>query len=90
MGKPMYDVVAVELETSKVLWMMGPNDADNAEAVHNMAIMRQGVEDRFFGYAQPGQYKKGDDWEGGVQLSGQDPEYVHSGGMVFPRGKRGL
>jgi len=92
MGKPMFDVVAVSLKTkpATILWVMGPNDADNAEAVHNMAIMRQGCRDRFFAYAQPGQYKEGDKWEGGVNLPAQDPEYIHSGGMMFPRGKRGL
>lgn len=86
-----YDVVAVEIETSTVLWVEGPQDADNAEAVIKMAIMRQGVEDRFFSAAQVGQYKKGDTFSGGVSLPvKEEGRIIVRGGMAFPNGPRGL
>lgn len=91
MAAPKFDVVAVGIANpALILWVMGSYDPENAEAVHNMAIVRQGVEDRFFAYTQPGQYKAGDKWEGGVELPELDPDYVRSGGMMFPRGKIGL
>lgn len=90
MAKPMFDVVAVDTATSKILWVMGPQDAANAEAIYNMAIMRQGVENRFFAYAQPRQYTEGDVYEGGVELPPQDPNYITSGAITYPRGPRGL
>lgn len=72
-----FDVVAISIEGGNVIWADGPHDAANAEAVHNMAIARQGVEDRFFAYSQVGQYKAGDKWSGGVPLPvvDEDPEY---------------
>ena len=85
-----FDVAAVEINTGNILWVDGPYSAENAAAVIEMAICRQGVEDRFFVPCQPGQYKKGDKWEGGVSLPEQDPDYIHIDGMVYPRGKRGL
>jgi hypothetical protein len=90
MASPQFDVAAIEIANSNVLWVSGPHDAENAQAVINMAIMRQGVEDRFFSPCQHEQYKAGDKWTGGVPLPELDNEYVHSGGMAFPRGKRGL
>jgi hypothetical protein len=90
----MFDVVAVTIKDSKILWVMGPRDAANAEAIHNMAIMRQGVEDRFFAYAQPKQYVAGDKWEGGVELpapeESDDGRLVKRGDMWYPNGPRGL
>jgi hypothetical protein len=87
-----FDVAAVSIETSTVLWVSGPHNAENADAVTKMAIMRQGVEDRFFSPCQHGQYKAGEKWTGGVPLPvlEEDPDYIHAGGMYFPRGKRGL
>lgn len=100
MGKPMYDVICVSIDEPTILWVDGPHDRDNAEAVHDMAIARQGVRDRFFAYAQPKQYKSGDKWEGGVNIPnrevlGADPErgydgIVKIGNMYFPNGPRGL
>lgn len=55
------DVVAVS-DDNKVLWVDGPYDEPNAEAVINMAIMRQGVEDRFFAARPHGQHKTGDNY----------------------------
>lgn len=89
--KPQFDVAAIEISTGSVLWIDGPYDAQNADAVIKMAIMRQGVKDRFFAACQPKQYKSGDKWEGGVALSLEyDPDYEDIGGTRYPRGKRGL
>jgi len=87
-----FDVAAVEISTGTVLWADGPYNAQNADAVINMAIMRQGVENRFFSPCQHGQYKAGDKWEGGTPLPtiNEDPDYIDVGGTRYPRGKRGL
>lgn len=89
--KAQFDVAAVETSTGAVLWVDGPYDAQNANAVIAMAIMRQGVEDRFFSSCQHKQYKAGDKWEGGTLLTpDDDPDYQIIGGTMYPRGKRGL
>ena len=77
--KPQFGVAAVTIEDSKVLWVSEPHDAENAEAVKRMAIMRQGVEDRFFATCQVGQYKAGDKWEGGVMLPPEASEKFDRG-----------
>ena len=59
-----FDVIAVSTDTNRVLWVDGPKTAANAEAIIKMAILRQGVDDRFFSYAPTGTYKAGDTWEG--------------------------
>lgn len=56
----LFDVVAVSDHGSLVLWVMTDKTERNAEAIINMAVMRQGVADRFFTTAQPGRYKEGD------------------------------
>ena len=60
MDNKLYDVVAVGLNDSKVLWVDERKTKANAEAIVKMAVMRQGVEDRFFGIALHGKYKQGD------------------------------
>lgn len=77
-----FDVAAVEISTGCVLWTDGPYDAQDADAVIKMAIMRQGPEDRFFSPCRPAQYKTGDKWEGGTSLP--------NGNARYPRAKRGL
>lgn len=57
-----YDVVAVSLDDNSILWVDGPKTLPNAEAVVAMAVMRQGVEDRFFAEVPHGSYKVGDSW----------------------------
>ncbi len=61
----MYDVVAVSTENNKVLWVDGPKTLPNAEAVVRMAIMRQGLSDRFFAEAPAGKFKQGDKYSNG-------------------------
>jgi len=64
MAEKNLDVVAVDLETKKILWVQERLDEDNADAVISMAVMRQGVKDRFFVAVTHGDYKAGDTWEG--------------------------
>lgn len=59
-AEPMFDVVAVSLEGRKVLWTMGPKTERNAEAIIDMAVMRQGCDDRYFTTSDPGKYAEGD------------------------------
>jgi len=58
------DIVAVSLRGSRILWVQENLTKPNAEAVIRMAVMRQGVEDRFFAPAPHGSYKEGDLWRG--------------------------
>lgn len=60
----LYDVVAISLNDSSILWVDEKKTLPNAEAVVAMAVMRQGVSDRFFKPVPHGQYKKGDKFEG--------------------------
>jgi hypothetical protein len=59
-----YDVVAVSLSDDSVLWVEPDRNLPDAEAVVAMAVMRQGVEDRFFGVVPTGMYKEGDTYTG--------------------------
>lgn len=60
----LYDVVAVSLDTNEILWVDKKKTLPNAEAVVAMAVMRQGVEDRFFAPVLHGRYTEGDQWKG--------------------------
>lgn len=60
----LYDVVAVGIDDSRVIWVDRKKTLPNAEAVVAMAVMRQGVEDRFFAPVPHGRYKEGDKYEG--------------------------
>lgn len=56
----LYDVIAVSLSDRSILWVDERKTLPNAEAIIAMAVMRQGVEDRFFTKAAHGQYKQGE------------------------------
>jgi hypothetical protein len=60
----LYDVVAVSLDDNSILWVDEKKTLPNAEAVVAMAVMRQGVEDRFFSPVPHGTYRQGDTWHG--------------------------
>jgi len=60
----LYDVVAVDIDSNSILWVEPKKTARNAEAVIGMAVMRQGVEDRFFTKVAHGTYKQGDKYTG--------------------------
>ncbi len=55
-----YDTVAVDIDSSKVLWTYPAKTRDDAEAAADMAVMRQGCADRFFTVEPRGKYKVGD------------------------------
>ncbi len=59
-----YDAVAITIADSKILWVYESTTLDNAEAACSMAVMRQGVDDRFFAPVRHGQYKAGDKYTG--------------------------
>jgi hypothetical protein len=63
----LYDVVAVSLDDHSVIWVEEKKTLPNAEAVVAMAVMRQGVEDRFFVPVAAGQYKEGDNYIGEIK-----------------------
>ena len=56
----LYDVVAVSLDDNSILWVEEKKTLPNAEAIEAMAVMRQGVEDRFFTHVPHGTYRQGD------------------------------
>lgn len=60
----LYDVIAVSLDDNSILWVDEQKTLPNAEAVVAMAVMRQGVEDRFFKPVPAGQFKQGDVYSG--------------------------
>jgi hypothetical protein len=60
----LYDVVAVSLDTNRIIWVDRKKTLPNAEAIVAMAVMRQGVEDRFFSEVPHGAYAEGDEWKG--------------------------
>lgn len=63
----LYDVVAVDIDGGTILWVDEKKTLPNAEAIVMMAVMRQGVEDRFFSEVPHGTYKQGDKWKGRVK-----------------------
>lgn len=95
--KTLFDVVAVSADDSRILWVEKSNTKDDAEAIVSMAVMRQGVADRFFTLTAAGKYQKGDTYsgdslekEGKAEPEAEDRDYFVVGGMMFPRGPRGL
>lgn len=59
-----YDVLAVNIATSKVRFLAQGKDERNAEAIINMAIMRRGVDEEFYTEVPAGSYKEGDAYKG--------------------------
>ena len=62
MDNQKFDVIAVNIDTNRILWVDGPKTAANADAFIRMAIMRQGVGDRYFTTTLPGAFKAGDSY----------------------------
>ena len=60
----LFDVVAVDLDTSEVRLLAEGERFEDAEAVVKMAVWRRGVEQEFFAEVPVGQYKDGDKWKG--------------------------
>lgn len=59
----LFDVVAVNLKTSKIRMMAQDKTKPNAEAVVKMAVFRRGVDEEFFAECKAGEYKDGDLWK---------------------------
>ena len=59
-AEQLFDVFAVEIPGNKVLWVERDRTERNADAIVRMAIMRQGVEDRFFAVVQAGRLRVDD------------------------------
>ncbi len=57
-----YQCVCVALDNSEILWVDDAKTKPNAEAVEVMAVMRQGVADRFFAVVPAGDHKTGEKW----------------------------
>lgn len=61
---PLYDVVAVNIESKLVRLIAEDKTLENAEAIVTMAVMRRGVDEEFFAEVPQGRYKEGDKWTG--------------------------
>ena len=55
-----YDVIGVDLITNEVRIIAEKKSERNANAIIEMAVIRNGCEEEFFTIAQPGKYKEGD------------------------------
>jgi hypothetical protein len=59
----LFDVVAVDMETMKVRLLATDKTEANAEAIVNIAVMRNGVDKEFFTTVPLGKYKTGDEYQ---------------------------
>lgn len=62
--KSRYDVVAVNLETSRVRFIALDKPLANAERIVERAIERNGVDEEFYAEVPAGVYEAGDEWQG--------------------------
>lgn len=63
-SRPLFDVVAVNHETSVIGLIAQAKTERNANAVETMSIMRRGCDEEFFAVVSSGSYKEGAKWEG--------------------------
>lgn len=61
---PMFDVVAVNIDTHKVRILTTNKTRADAEAIVKMAAMRRGVVEEFFAEVPHRKYSDGDKWRG--------------------------
>lgn len=59
----LFDVIAVNLKTSKIQMFDENKSEANAEAVVNMAVMRRGCDKEFYTLTPAGKYKEGDTFD---------------------------
>lgn len=93
MAEQVYDVVAVNHTDKKVTVWYRDKGYDNADAIICMGVARRGVDEQFYSMTKPGMYQDGDTWTMDGLIDNPeppDPDYIHSGGMMFPRGPWGL
>ena len=60
-----YDTVAVYIDGRTIAWVDPDHSYKSAEAIVRMAIMRQGVDEKFFVVVKHGAYKDGDSYIAG-------------------------
>lgn len=60
MNEPLYDAIAVNIETSEVRLFGEGKTKDNAEAISKMAVLRRGCDEEFYTEVPTGTYKEGD------------------------------
>lgn len=58
----MYDVIAVDMTTHIVRLVAENKTEKNADAIENMALLRNGCDDEFFETVPAGKYKDGEEW----------------------------
>jgi len=58
----MFDVVAVNIDSSRVRIIAEGKTEKNAESIVNMAVIRRGCDEEFFVTVPSGRYKEGDIW----------------------------
>jgi len=74
MNETLYDVLAVNIETSVVRVIDRNKTERNAEAIVNMAVMRRGVDVEFFTTAPAGKYRGGETCQAGSAPEVAQPE----------------
>ena len=60
----LFDVVAINLKTSKVRIFARDKDEANADAIIRMSVARRGVDEECYGTTAPGKYNDGDTYDG--------------------------
>lgn len=60
--EPLFDVVAVNIQTNKVRFMAQGKTLRNADAIVGMAVHRRGVDEEFYTEVPAGKLKEGDDY----------------------------
>jgi hypothetical protein len=63
-AEKLFDVLAVDFNTKKVRIMAKGKTVGAAEAIVNMAIMRQGVDVEYFTICREGKYTEGSVYDG--------------------------
>lgn len=58
--QPLFDVVAVTIQTGRMRILAERKTEDNAEAIVKMAVIRRGVEVEFYKTVPTGTVKEGD------------------------------
>lgn len=62
MSAPLFDVVAVGIDSNVVRLLDTGKTKENAEAIVKLAVMRRGVNEEFFAEVPAGKYRDGDQW----------------------------
>jgi len=63
MNETLFDVVAVNIETSRIRLIAVLKEEGDADAIVKMAVMRRGVDEEFFSSVPASTYSDGDLWK---------------------------